>query len=102
MGFEITLATLESVFIDTDLYSPQSVGNDIIVSAQTVGGTDNEYRFEAYIDDDTMPCATRDYASSATWVWSPSLAGVYKLKVLAREGSAGEPVSDEQDCFTIN
>jgi len=88
----IVAARLSAVALAADPPSPGVTGRTVTLTATPTGGARVQYRFRVgYSAGGTWSWTTlRDWASSPTCPWTPTLARSYTLQLFAREmGSTG-------------
>ncbi len=91
---------LTAVNLTTSPESPQAPNTAITLTAAATGGKTVEYRFSAIATGGTET-VLRDYATGTACIWTPATAGVYTLRVSAREAGTTTPVVQNTLSYTI-
>ena len=75
---------LKITSFNTSLASPQNAGRKITMSASASGGEGTiKYQFYAYLNGKLVSKSA--YSTTKTYVWTPTKAGTYTIKVVARD-----------------
>lgn len=91
---------LSAVRLTTSLASAQPLNTPITLTGVATGGANVQFLFQTSRDGTTWtPIGV--YSAVKTTTWRPTAAGAYQLRVLAREGSSGEPVTAPTVAYTI-
>ena len=91
--------------LTSSLPSPQLLGTQITWTAKAVDSNPNPvtYRFEVAPAPYTNYTVLQDYSTDQTFVWVESyVEGMYKMRVTARDSTAGEKVDAVSQPFQIN
>jgi len=95
LAFVVTAAALEPVAVTSltsNLATPQNALTSVTFTAAATGGTAS-YQFKWWIFDGTTWTLARDWSSAATYVWTPTTAGAYRIGVWARDATSTADVS---------
>ncbi|HOS44237.1 MAG TPA: Ig-like domain-containing protein, partial [Armatimonadota bacterium] len=91
LDYYIGTTPLTAVATSADPASPQAPQTPITLTAAPTGGVAPEYRFWIKRGQEADWTDARDYATTATHVWTPMVADFYLIRVWARE--TGNPAS---------
>ena len=102
LAYTITPA-LSAVSIAASPAAPQSINTSITLTATATGGAVIQYQFQSgLISGETTTWTTlQAYGATATYTWKPATAATYSLRVLAREGADGTPVTSATASYLI-
>jgi hypothetical protein len=89
-GFTI-FAPMTSVALAASRPSSQPVNTSVVFTATGTGGTAPHW-FQFRVTDKNQTLVARDWSSTPTFTWTPSVAGAYTITV---RGRAIGPVGDD-------
>ena len=69
----------------TNVASPQEVGKSITLSASATGNGKVRYHFYVYLDGNVVAQST--LSTTKTYLWKPTKAGRYIIKVVATDST---------------
>lgn len=86
---------LSAVAVSASPDPPQAVDTEITLTAQPTGGSNVQYKFEVGADSGAAVAYSTEqtWGSARTHTWTPPTANNYYVKVSAREGAEGSPVT---------
>lgn len=92
---------LSGVNLVADPVSPKPAGTPVTLTATAENGAVVKYKFDLSTDH-TIWTALQDFSTSNSFIWTPTSAGDYFLRVSAREGDEVTPVFSDEEAYTVN
>ncbi|MHB0937839.1 MAG: lectin like domain-containing protein [Armatimonadota bacterium] len=92
---------LSAVELTASPASPQPVKQTIRLNAERTGGVNVQYQFYVSTDNGVTWSILQKWTTASYKDWKPSAIRDYLLKVEAREGAAGVPVTSSACSYTI-
>lgn len=92
---------LTAVALTTPAAAQRTINQPILIEAVATGGVNVKYQFSLSSNGGATWSVIQSWTSKTTKSWKPTRAGVYLLKVAARDGS-GAPVESAAVPFTIS
>lgn len=90
--FDISVTKITSV--TTSVYSPQTAGITIKLTAETTGGSEKRYQF--WINDGSGWKVVQTYSNMDFYNWTPDHAGSYLISVYVRDVNSKNNVDDHK------
>lgn len=81
--------------LSSNVASPRKIGNIIILTAKSTFGTSPLYRY--WVNSGTTWVKIRDYSSDASYSWTPTEEGKYKIKVDVKDSKSLNDVDDSKE-----